>query len=145
MCQYGKRLNDIFFYELLSGWFYTNSGVFIDVTFIQWILKLVISVRFHCFMAYQTLGVILFKSHPCKETVVIWFNKWLGTRDLSTFPNFISFKVDSLPWLEHEHTYFKAPLQHFIHYAMRTPYFYSWINSFNLRCIVLTHVYFKFA
>ena len=42
-----------------------------------------------------------------------------------TFPKGISSKVNVIPWLEFELTYFKLTVQHFRSYAMETPY--SWI------------------
>ena len=53
-------------------------------------------------------------------------------RGLIPFPNGISLEVSLIAWLEFELAYFEAAVQHFSHYAIVTPPFYSLLGFFLL-------------
>ena len=76
--------------------------------------------RFGFFVAYQTSRVICCLSHPWRTVVVLKpLIEWSGVHNL---PKGIDPKVTVITWLDFKLAYFEAAVQHFGHYATRTPH-----------------------
>ena len=71
-------------------------------------------------MAYQTLWVIEYQSHPSRKTVVLLFNP-LKEKWIHTFPKSICPKVNVNARLEFELDYYDSAAYRFNHYTTRTP------------------------
>ena len=108
--------------------FIQTKKIFKTTTINQDLFVLFFWFDFVCFlrlMPYQPSWVFLKgQTYPYRRIAVVLFNLQRGNTGVYAFQKVYCLKVNVITWQEFELTFFEASVQHFCHYATRTPHYF---------------------